>query len=119
MTVLQALAVLETEVLELKKKRLNTPEFREALDFVEPYVPQHALESENDGGDREGQQQVLRATFAGIRDSVRILLKKKNGCLASRILKTHDPKLSEEPTPKRGSTSSSTSRGILQLRTGK
>ena len=56
----------------------------EALDFLEPHlrpawlVPQYrdALDRPGDREyDREGQQQVLRATFPGIRDSVRVLSK--------------------------------------------
>jgi hypothetical protein len=35
MTVLEALAVLEAAVLECKKRDVNTPEVREALDFLE------------------------------------------------------------------------------------
>lgn len=71
--ILQALAILEATVLECKKRDVDTPEMREALNFLEPYIfpkwliPQyrhHVL-----GQDRitevalEGQQQVLRATF--------------------------------------------------------
>ncbi|HEY6364201.1 MAG TPA: hypothetical protein VI585_05350 [Candidatus Binatia bacterium] len=73
MTVLEALAILEAAVLECKKRNVDTPEMREALEFLEPpirpqwLIPQyrhHVL-----GHDRttdvalEGQQQVLRATF--------------------------------------------------------
>ena len=39
MTVLEALAILEAGVLECKKRRdVDTPEVREALDFLEPYI---------------------------------------------------------------------------------
>jgi hypothetical protein len=84
MTVLEALAILEAGVLECKKRDVDTPEVRAALDLLEPYIrpawliPQyrhHVL-----GHDRttdvalERQQQVLRATFPGIRDGVRVLL---------------------------------------------
>jgi hypothetical protein len=84
MTVLEALAVLETEVLECKKRDVNTAEVNQALDLLEPYIrpawliPQfrHHVVSEctDSPGEREGTQQVLRITFIGIRDSVRVLL---------------------------------------------
>ena len=83
MTVLKALAILEAAVLECKKRDINTPEVTEALDFLEPHiwptwlVPQyrHELDEPGDKGyEREGQQQVLRPSFEGIRDSVRDLL---------------------------------------------
>ena len=44
--------------------------------------------------DRERQQQVLRAT--GIRDSVRILLRRKINGLARKLVQTHDPNVREE-----------------------
>ena len=38
MTVLEALAILEAAVLECKKRDVDTPEVRAALDFLEPYI---------------------------------------------------------------------------------
>ena len=38
MTVLEALAILEAAVLECKKRNVDTPEVRAALDFLEPYI---------------------------------------------------------------------------------
>jgi hypothetical protein len=38
MTVLQALGILEAAVLEFKKRDVDTPEMREALDFLEPHI---------------------------------------------------------------------------------
>ena len=38
MTILQALAILEAAVLESKKRDINTPEVREALDLLEPHI---------------------------------------------------------------------------------
>jgi hypothetical protein len=73
MTVLEALAILEAAVLESKKRNIDTPEVRAALDLLEPYIrpawliPQYRHHVV--GHDRttqvalEGQQQVLRATF--------------------------------------------------------
>jgi hypothetical protein len=44
----------------------------------------------------EGQQQVLRATFPGIRDSVCELLGVRADALARRFVRTHDMKVKEE-----------------------
>src|SRR4030095_3014743 len=38
MTVLEALAILEAATLECKNREINTPEGREALDFLEPHI---------------------------------------------------------------------------------
>jgi hypothetical protein len=46
--------------------------------------------------DREGQQQVLRATFPGIRNSVKELIGKQMDALARRFAATHDMKVKEE-----------------------
>jgi hypothetical protein len=46
--------------------------------------------------DREGQQQVLRPTFEGIRDSVRELVEKKMDALGRRFTATHNTKLKVE-----------------------
>src|SRR5215831_14022706 len=77
MTVLEALAILEAATLECKKREVNTPELRAALDFLQPHIqpawliPQfrHNLhgEGEHDSTAREGQQQIFRVTFPGIR----------------------------------------------------
>lgn len=67
MTVLEALAILEAAVLECKKRDINTPEVKEALDSLERYIwpkwliaqfRHHALKERTDN-DVEGQQQVL------------------------------------------------------------
>ncbi len=105
MTVLKALAILEAAVLECKQRNVDTPEVTEALDFLEPHirptwlVPQyrHALDGHgNREYDREGQQQVLRPSFEGIRDSVRDLLKVRLDKLARQVATTHDMKVKEE-----------------------
>ena len=71
MTVLEALATLESAVLECKKRNVNTPEVKTALDLLDRYIwpkwviPQfrHSVENEEQPLERrEGQQQVLRAT---------------------------------------------------------
>jgi len=36
-TILEALAILEAAVLECKKREVNTPELKAALDFLEPH----------------------------------------------------------------------------------
>ena len=106
MTVLETLAILEAAVLECKKRDINTPEVKNALDLLEPYVrpqwiiPQfrhNALEHNGDSyAAREGQQQVLRATFPGIRDSVRVLLEVRMDSLARKFHETHAMKMKDE-----------------------
>ena len=106
MTILEAPAILEAAVLECKKRDINTPELREALVLLERYVwpkslvPQfrdHALkERSNNDFDRESQQQVLRATFPGIRDAVRELLGLRMDALARKFHETHDVAMSDE-----------------------
>jgi hypothetical protein len=44
----------------------------------------------------EGQQQVLRATFPGIRDAVRELLGVRADALARKFHETHDVKVKDE-----------------------
>jgi hypothetical protein len=106
-TVLQALAILEAAVLESKKRDIDTPEARAALDLLEPYIrpewliPQfrHNLLRTQDGHvevAKEGQQQVLRATFPGIRDSVRELLGVRADALARKFHETHDINVKNE-----------------------
>ena len=106
MTILQALAILEAGVLECRYRNIDTPEMREALDFLEPHIqpawliPQyrdHALDhDQSEGVALEAQQQVLRATFPGIRDSVRELLGKRMDKLAREFARTHEPKVRDE-----------------------
>ena len=106
MTILEALAILEAAVLECKKRDINTPEVKNAVDLLEPYIwpkwiiPQFrhsALEHNGDSyASREGQQQVLRATFPGIRDSVRVLLEVRMDSLARKFHETHYMKVKDE-----------------------
>src|SRR5262249_57310510 len=84
MPVLKPLAIHEPATWECKKREADTPELRAALDLLEPHIqpawliPQfrHNLdgEQEHEYAAREGQQQVFRATFPGIRDSLRALI---------------------------------------------
>ena len=105
MTALEALAILESAVLECKKRDINTPEVKAALDLLERYIwpkwviPQfrHHLENQREPLEkREGQQQVLRATFPGIRNCVRELLGVRADALARKFHDTHDMAVKDE-----------------------
>jgi hypothetical protein len=105
MTPLEALAILEAAVLECKTRDINTPEVREALDLLEPHIwpewliPQfrHHLERDpNVDVDKEDQQQVLRATFPGIRESVKDLLGMRIDALAREVAPTPDTNVKAE-----------------------
>jgi hypothetical protein len=105
MTILEALAILEAAVLECKQRNVDTAEVTEALDFLEPHifpkwlVPQfrhHAKPDGNEGWEREAQQQVLRPSFDGIRDAVKVLLEVRMDALARKFHETHDVKVKEE-----------------------
>jgi hypothetical protein len=106
MTILEALATLEAAVLECKKRDINTPEVKEALDLLEPYVWPKLLARQfryevsdgygNNDVDRENRQQVLRATFPGIRDSVRELLGVRTDALVRKFADTHDMQVKDE-----------------------
>src|SRR5262245_43030602 len=104
MTVLEALTILEAAVMECKKRNVNTPEVKAALVLLDPYawpkwvIPQfrHHVESETEPlENREGQQQVLRATFPGIRDCVRELVRRQMDRLAIKFHQTKDLKKGE------------------------
>jgi hypothetical protein len=106
MTVLEALAILEAGVLESKKRSIDTPQVKQALDLLEPYIrPTWLIPQYRDnviGHDRttqvalEGQQQVLRATFPGIRGSVRVRLEVRMDRLALKFYETKDLKVRDE-----------------------
>ena len=62
-------------------------------------IPQfrHHIRGERENGyQREGQQQVLRPTFEGIRDSVRGLMGRQMDALARKFAAIHDMKVKEE-----------------------
>src|SRR5262245_52691815 len=97
MTILEALAILESAVLECKKRDINTTEVKAALDLLERHIYpkwlilqfRHHVENEEQPLEkREGQQQVLRATFPGIRNCVRELLGVRTDALARKFLET-------------------------------
>ena len=106
MTVLEALATLESAVLECKQRDLNKPEVKAALDLLEPYIWPKLLAQQfryevsdgygNNDGDRENQQQVLRATFPGIRDAIRELLGVRTDALVRKFADTHDMQVKDE-----------------------
>jgi hypothetical protein len=69
---LEVLAILEAATVECKKRNINTPEVKDALDLLEPHIeptwliPQfrhHALKKRGDAY----VERALRATFPGIR----------------------------------------------------
>ena len=122
MTILEALAILEAAVLESKERNVNTPELKEALDLLERYVwpkwliPQfrHSVENEEQPLEkREGQQQVLRATFPGIRNCVRELLRARADALARKFHETHDMQVKDELERLLKSMEGSMNRGVL------
>ena len=93
MTVLDALAILETATLECKQRDIYTPEVKEALDFLQsqsrpewliPHFRYHAQLNEVDLN-KEAQEQALRAIFPCIRESVKDLLGKANGHSRAKV----------------------------------
>jgi hypothetical protein len=99
MNIFEALAILESAVLECKKRNVNTPEATEGLDLLAPYVRpklvvaqfRHHIARERDKDhEKEGQQQVLRATFPEIRNSVRELIGTEMDALACDFPDTRD-----------------------------
>lgn len=100
MTVLEPLATLESAVLECKQRDIKHTEVREALDSLEPYVcpvpsPRFGRTYQQ-RVDLEGQQQVFRVTFPGIRDSVRELIARQMDALARKFHDTHDMNVKDE-----------------------
>ena len=106
MTVLEALATLESATLECKQRDIDTPEVREALTFLEPHIQPEWLISQfryhvqrygqQHWWELEAQQQVLCAIFPRIRESVKDLLGKQMDALARNFAATHDMKVKDE-----------------------
>ena len=106
MTVLEALATLESATLECKQRDIDTPEVREALTLLEPHIqpewliPQFRYHVQRYGlqhwWELEDQQQVLRPSFDGIRKSVCNLLGIRLDKLARQFAATQDVKVKEE-----------------------
>jgi hypothetical protein len=97
MNIFEALAILESAVLECKKRNVNTPDATEALDLLAPYFRpnlvvaqfRHHIARDNDH-EKEGQRQVLRATFPSIRNSVKELIGTEMDALARDFPDMHD-----------------------------
>ena len=106
MTVLEALATLESATLECKQRDIDTPEVREALTLLEPHIqpewliPQFRYHVQRYGlqhwWELESQQQVLCAIFPRIRESVKEHIKKQMDALARNFAATHDMKVKDE-----------------------
>ena len=120
MTIFEALAILESAVLECKKRNVNTPEATAALDLLAPYVRpklvvaqfRHHIARERDNDhEKEGRQQVLRATFAEIRNSIRELIGTEMDELARDFPDTDDMELKMRLNAWLGNMASSVSRG--------
>ena len=92
MNIFEALAILESAVLECKKRNVNTQEATEALDLLAPYVKpklvvaqfRHHIARERDN-DHE-----LRATFPWIRNSVKELIGTEMDALVRDFPDMHD-----------------------------
>ncbi len=96
---------VEAATLECKKRNVNTPAVKEALKFLQPHIlpewliPQFRSHLNRDPElevDKEGQQQVLRPTFEGIRKFVYDLVGKQMNALARKFAATQDMKVKEE-----------------------
>ena len=106
MTVLEALATLESATLECKQRDIDTPEVREALTLLEPHIQPEWLISQfryhvqrygqQHWWELEAQQQVLCAIFPRIRESVKELIQKQMDALARNFAATHDMKVKDE-----------------------
>jgi hypothetical protein len=106
MTVLEALATLESATLECKQRDIDTPEVREALTPLEPHIqpewliPQFRYHVQRYGQQHwwelEAQQQVLCTIFPRIRESVKELIGKQMDALARNFAATHDMKVKDE-----------------------
>src|SRR5262249_3523575 len=105
MTVSEALAIRESATLECQKRDINTPEVMQALNLLEPHIqPPWLIAQFRYHLDRdpsvevniEIQKQALRATFPGIRNSVRALLGKQADALARKFHDTHDMAMRDE-----------------------
>ncbi len=104
MRVLEALKILEAATIECKKRDINTPDVRTALDVLQPYCQpewvvagfRNHLRPYDKRSDREGQQQVLRVYFGGIYRNVRQLLLTEIKRFSHRYEKTTDAKIKRQ-----------------------
>jgi hypothetical protein len=90
MNIFEALAILESAVLECKKRNVNTPEATEALDLLAPYVKPKLLVAQFRHHIAHDNDQVLRATFLWIRSSVKELIGTEMDALARDFHDTDD-----------------------------
>jgi hypothetical protein len=83
----------------MQKRNVNTQEATEALNLLAPYVRpklvvaqfrHHIAREHGKEHEKEGQQQVLRASFAEIRNSVRELIGTEMDALARDFPDTDD-----------------------------
>ena len=101
MRVLEALKILEDATLDSKKRDIDTPEVRQALDLLDPlckptwHVAGFRAELRPHAGQQphelEGQQQILRVYFTGIYTCVRDMLAAQIGKLNYRYKQKNDP----------------------------
>ncbi len=105
MRILEALKILEDAVLDSLERPADTPQVREALDSLEPFVsPKYAVRKFRDGlfvPNRrpyylESQQHNLNHWFGQIHRSVRALLARRVADLGDRSARTQDPKMKAE-----------------------
>jgi hypothetical protein len=104
--VLEALKILEEAVLDSKKRDIDTPEVRIALDLLDPFCsPKWQVDgfrkslrptAGRSGASHEGQQQVLRVYFGGIYRSVRALLQRHIRKLAAQYARSKDETVKDE-----------------------
>jgi hypothetical protein len=99
MITLEALKTIEDAVLECKERNIDTPELREALNFLGPrispewLIPQFRAFLADDYvcWDKEAQEKVLRVIFRCIRKAVRSLLGRHMDELAARYADGRNP----------------------------
>ena len=106
MRLLAALKILEAATLDSKKRDIDTPEVRQALETLDPICTpkwrvtgfRHQLKPHagQSGHELEGQQQVLRVYFGGIYTCVRALLAARINKLNYWYKKTNDSAVKAE-----------------------
>ena len=106
MRLLAALKILEAATLDSKKRDIDTPEVRAALDLLDPICqPKWRVAGFRDAlrphagqlpHELEGHQQVLRVYFGGIYTCVRQLLAVRINKLNYQYKKTNDPTVKVE-----------------------
>jgi hypothetical protein len=94
MQLLEALKILEHAALECPQRSIDTPEVRDALDILEPFVVpdylvprfrSHLIPANRRDFYLEQQQQVLKLTFGRIHRSIRQRLDRQVETLGSRL----------------------------------